>query len=282
MSGVSLPPRRLRGFTLIELLVVIAIIAILIGLLIPAVQKVRVAAARASSENNIHQQGTAAHSYHDAVGYFPSNGVYDNWGSPTAKDSGSWCYQILPYVEQKPLYEINWRTAPVSQRMVAVKVFLDPLRNRIGYSTISSHKPISNAGCQTDYAINCVLEDPSNSPTSFGNTHLRIESLKNGSSRTIFCGLNCIPMTSYDNPTAAPGSWDECFLSGGYGGSGRDTGTVVRDPPTSSGPFAGNWGGPYTSGCLFGMCDGSVHSIAFGTNVTPFLSSKVGSTIQVP
>jgi prepilin-type N-terminal cleavage/methylation domain-containing protein len=98
------------GFTLIELLVVIAIIAILIGLLVPAVQKVRQAAARTQSANNLKQMGLAIHSYHDSrkilppgFGWRPAltgSAVYSANGA-----YGSLFFHILPYIEQDPLYK---------------------------------------------------------------------------------------------------------------------------------------------------------------------------------
>jgi prepilin-type N-terminal cleavage/methylation domain-containing protein len=144
---------RNKGFTLIELLVVIAIIAILIGLLLPAVQKVREAAARMASSNNLKQIGLAIHNCHDTYGKLPTTrscfprvpGANEGWGIASQKPSimGTMHYFLTPFIEQDNVYKNtccdSWRDSGNGGRAdTVIKVFISPRDPSLTADGISS------------------------------------------------------------------------------------------------------------------------------------------------
>src|SRR5262245_54164940 len=116
------PCRRFwrRGFTLIELLVVITIIAILIGLILPAIHKVREAAARLQCQNNLKQIGIGCHSFHDSYNKLPDNGT---GGATLTQNQWCWAFQILPFVEQLQMFR-----NPAASQSSGVPIYLCPVR----------------------------------------------------------------------------------------------------------------------------------------------------------
>lgn len=182
----NLKPRP--AFTLIELLVVIAIIAILIGLLLPAVQKVREAAARLQSSNNLKQLGVACHSHNDAIGYLP--GQFEMRGNSIASQH----FWLLPYIEQENLSRIgldSGMTYPhdvLQIRSAVIKTFVSP------QDSSAPGNLVYNEWATSNYAANHAVFGE---PNVTWNARRALQHIGDGTSNTVLmaekmglCGSN--------------------------------------------------------------------------------------------
>jgi prepilin-type N-terminal cleavage/methylation domain-containing protein/prepilin-type processing-associated H-X9-DG protein len=272
--------RRRLAFTLIELLVVIAIISILIGLLMPAVQKVREAAARTQGLNNLKQIALAVQGHHDSYHCLPHNGKGALTPDPAVtgfKQPGPWTWQILPFIEQQNIVS----NAAFSSQ---VKLYLCPGRARAPVSQsqsafvkASSNPNIHNGWWPTDYAINvaafpgCYVEDEVTGVAPV-LTQLSMLGITDGTSNTIWGGEKSLSVKRW---ACTDWQWDEAAFYGGFGGTGRTGSQVVSDTQTNS-TGQNSWGAPFSSGAPFAFYDGHVSMIRFGADLTTLLTSSGG------
>jgi prepilin-type N-terminal cleavage/methylation domain-containing protein len=234
-----------RGFTLVELLVVIAIIAILIGLLLPAVQKVRVAAARSRSTNNLKQIALAAHSFHDTFKGLPDNGNFPwewpyGWGRANDPNSGSWGFRITPFIEQNELFRKGCNGNPANglvTQKIPVKIYQCPGRNRKGW-TEGVPAGSGDYGSTTDYAINVKVANPdgcgwcwNNGLPSGQSNKVGINTIADGASNTILFGQAGMPTSQYTSDS--PSGYNETWWIAGLGGAGRFGNVNSRSRPCS-------------------------------------------------
>jgi prepilin-type N-terminal cleavage/methylation domain-containing protein/prepilin-type processing-associated H-X9-DG protein len=298
MSHYSLPHSR-RAFTLIELLVVIAIIAILIGLLLPAVQKVREAAAFAQCKNNLKQIGVALHAYHGANSTFPPGSVATN---VEGDYEGNWAIYLLPYVEQDNLYQqynftlMNWDTSKPGQGVVRttyLKVYTcptDPFANQlinpesgngtgVQYMTGSYRAVVGSGSCSGnncfDYSPNAktlAINGRGAMHVTGGGTGLlpeRISSISDGTSST----LAVVERITKNHPPRHT-FWAYAHASYWSSSATASSATLLTDYDacvTAMGTDDSCKRGMsslHTSGFNALLCDGSVRSFATSTNTT--------------
>ncbi|MBN9118918.1 MAG: DUF1559 domain-containing protein [Planctomycetes bacterium] len=271
-----------HGFTLIELLVVIAIISMLIGMLLPAVQRAREAASRISCANNLKQIGLAMHMHHNDFDRLPPSRVYPtnviSPGSLVYEGGATWAVFILPYLEQENFYRLwNLNATYYDQvpaaRQYNVKGYFCPTRrsSKDGFSVFGDTPPVSPAGYQNaagglaDYA---VVIDPTgtDSPTASGSgangsfrlgSGMRFAEFTDGQSNTLLVGEKHVAKGREGY------GWTDCSTyNGNYGScSSRAAG---RSYPLTTNPADTGWkfGSRHGSVVLFCFADGGVRTLA--------------------
>jgi prepilin-type N-terminal cleavage/methylation domain-containing protein/prepilin-type processing-associated H-X9-DG protein len=304
---LSLIPRPFRGFTLIELLVVISIIAVLIGLLLPAVQAAREAARRARCSNNLKQFGLAMHSYHSVHNTFAPGYITAVVNDPVAPEIGpgwGWGVMILNDLEQKPLYQginINLQiTDPgsLTSRRTILSVFLCPSNVGSGPVIASS---LTGTVLNTDvsagqYVASAGQLEPGEFPDSNNGVFYRnslngLRDITDGSSTTLMIGERSRNVADATWVGAVP-TWQLCTnpkwavqecgpastLVVSHTGTAT-TGSIYV--PNSAASMVDDYWSLHPGGCNFLFCDGSVRFIKASVNpqIFSYLSTRAGGEV---